>query len=233
MTTVQQIVYTAHEHRWHALAAALGLTAPFPPEPGWAEFDGGGVLAVHGALPEHPDGTCDLHLLVADLDAAEQALAGRDVERAPMPGVGDMLTVRAASGITLSVSAGARHTAGAVSMQPIWFQDDVDEAREILEALGLRADIVADRGGWVELLAPGGGTVGVHSASGRSEGTGAGIEMSLRAEGDLDALAARLTDAGFAASVVDEAYARTVRISDPDVCINGRQDDLHGYHRAD
>ena len=44
-----------------------------------------------------------------------------------------------------------------------------------------------------------------------------------------------LWDAGFEASLVDEAFARTIRIPDPDggekIWINGVQDDLHGYHQ--
>lgn len=231
-STVQQIVYTRDEPRWRALAAALGLAAPFPAEAGWAEFDGGGVLAVHAETPDHADGTCDLHLLVDDLDAAERALAGREVERTDLDGAGHLLVIRAASGVVISASAGTRATAGPVSVQPIWFQDDIEEAREILTALGLRADIAADSGGWVEMRAAGGGRVGVHSASGRSEGSGAGIGLSFLAAGDLEALARRLTDAGFTASVVDESYARTIRIADPDAWINGAQDDLYGYHRV-
>ena len=77
-TTVQQIVYSGHPERWHALAEALGFVAPSPPEPDWAEFDGGGVLAVHRETDDHPDGTVDLHLLLDDLDAAQLALTGRD-----------------------------------------------------------------------------------------------------------------------------------------------------------
>lgn len=225
IVTVQQIVYTRQPRRWHALAAALGLVAPFEPDEGWAEFDGGGVLAVHRETDDHADGSTDLHLLVDDLDAAECVLAGHDVSRTAMDGVGDLLVVRAASGVSVSVSAGARSTSGPMLVQPIWFQSDVAEAREILEALGLRADIVADRGGWVEMHAPGGGSVGVHGSD------SAGIGLGFLARGDLDALAAALTDAGFAASVVDEAYARTVRIADPEVWINGEQEDLYGYHR--
>ncbi|MEJ1086867.1 hypothetical protein WDU99_00885 [Microbacterium sp. Mu-80] len=231
--TVQQIVYARHPQRWHALADALGMAAPYPPDEDWAEFDGGGVLAVHTETGDHGDGTTDLHLLVDDLDAAERALAGYETTRMHMDGIGDMLIVRAGSGVTVSVSTGARTTHGAVSVQPIWFQDDISEARSILEALGLRAGIAADRGGWVEMHADGGGSVGIHSASGRSDGTGEGIGLSLLATGDLDALAASLSDAGFTASVVDEAWARTIRVAHPQVWINGTQDDLHGYHRED
>ena len=224
-TTVQQIVYARHLERWHALAEVLGFVAPYPPEADWAELDGGGVLAVHREIDGHADGTVDLHLLVDDLDAAQQALAGRDVTRTALEGVGDMLLVRFASGLGISVSAGARATAGPIAVQPILFQEDIAEARGVLEALGLRPDIVADRGGWAELHAAGGGSVGVHEASEPAVGLG------FLADGDLDALAARLRDAGFEASVVDEAYARTVRVAEPDVWINGVQTDLYGYHR--
>lgn len=226
MTVVQQIVYTDQPVQWWRLAETLGFVAPFPPEPAWAEFHADGVLAVHAASVEHPPGVTDIHLVVAELDAA--ALTGFDVEQVTLSGVGAMLIVRAASGISISVAEGAvQRGAGDIAVQPIWFQDDLTEPRAILEALGFRAGISADRGGWVEMLSDG-GSVGLHRGEPR-------IGLSFEARGDLDALAVRLTAAGFRASVVDEAFARTVRVSDPDggaeVWINGVQDDLHGYHR--
>ncbi len=230
MTVVQQIVYTSAPERWWALAEVLGFSATGEPSPDWGEFDGDGILAVHHAVDGHPAGTCDLHLLVDDLDAAADAVSGSDPTREYMEGVGDVLTVRGASGMTITVSGGARPMpGGATAVQPIWFQHDVDEARAILEALGLRASITSDRGGWVE-LASAGGSVGLHSGEPR-------IGLSFLASGDLDDLAVRLTDAGFPASVVDEAYARTIRIADPDggeeIWVNGPQDDLYGYSRAE
>lgn len=226
-STVQQILYTEHPQRWWALAEALGFVAPFPPEPAWGEFHADGALAVHGATPEHRPGRVDIHLIVDDLAAAASALSSFDVERTVMDGVGDMLVVRAASGISVSVSKGAtQRGAGNIAVQPIWFQDDLSEPRTILEALGFRARIAADRGGFVEMICDG-GMVLLHTGS-------SGVGLSFEARGDLDALADRLRDAGFAASVVDEAFARTIRIPDPDagddVWINGVQEDLHGYH---
>src|SRR5690606_15946283 len=100
------------------------------------------------------------------------------------------------------------------------------EARAILEVLGFRAGIAADRGGWIEMTSDG-GSIGLHAGEPQ-------IGLSFEARGDLDARAAQLQDAGFAASVVDEAFARTIRVPDPDggdeIWINGVQDDLHGYH---
>jgi len=227
--TVQQVVFTREPGRWHSLAEVLGLAAPFPPSPEWGEFDGDGVLAVHHSASG--DDRVDLNLLVSDLDPAEKSLAAHDVTRGEMAGVGPMLTVRTRARVELAVFARARATTGEVGVQPIWFQDDIAEARGILEALGLRAEITADAGGWVQLRADGGGTVGLHSASGRSEGDGAGLGLSFETRGDLDALAARLRQAGFDAAVVDEAYTRTIRIADPAVTINAAQTDLHGYRR--
>jgi len=230
MSVVQQIVYTGRPERWWALAEALGFVAPFPPAPEWAEFHADGVLAVHTATAEHAAGSVDLHLVVADLGAAAFALAGSDVTRTVMEGVGEMLVVRTASGVSISVFEGAaQQGAGEIAVQPIWFGDDLGEPKAILEALGLRGGIAADRGGWIEMVG-GGGSVGLHTGEPR-------LGLSFEARGDLDALASRLQDAGFAASVVDEAFARTIRVADPDggdeIWINGVQDDLHGYHRED
>lgn len=230
MSVIQQIVYTEHPQKWWGLAEALGFVAPFAPTPEWAEFHADGVLAVHQATAEHSAGKVDLHVVVADLDAAASALARFDVTRTAMEGVGEMFVVRAASGVVISVSEGAvQQGAGEIAVQPIWFQDDLEEPRVILEVLGLRGGIAADRGGWVEMVA-GGGSVGLHAGDPR-------VGLSFEARGDLDALVSRLQDAGFAASVVDEAFARTVRVADPDggdeIWINGVQDDLHGYHREE
>ncbi len=225
MTVVQQIVYTVQPERWWVLAEALGFAAPSPPAPEWGEFHADGVLAVHRA---HEGREVDIHLLVDDLEAAASALAGFDATSSEMAGVGEVLTVRASSGLGITVSAGAGSTRGAVSVQPIWFQADLAEPRAILAALGMRPGIVADGGGWIEMLGDG-GSIGLHAGEPRF---GRGFE----ARGDLDELVVRLDAVGFAASVVDEAFARTVRIADPDggdeIWVNGVQDDLYGYHRA-
>ena len=227
MTVVQQILYTEHPERWWALAEALGFSAPFAPTPEWGEFHADGVLAVHRATGEHRPGRVDIHVLLKDLDAAASALSAFDVSRGTIDGVGEMLTVRAESAVVVTVSTGTGGVSGDIAVQPIRFQDDLAEPRAILQALGLRPGIAADRGGWVEMRADG-GAVGLHSGA-------PGIGLSFEARGDLDALAVRLRDAGFDASVVDEAFARTIRIPDPDggdeIWINGVQDDLHGYHR--
>ncbi|GAA3646897.1 hypothetical protein [Microbacterium marinilacus] len=235
MTTVQQIRYTDHPERWHALAGALGLTPPYRPTPEWAEFEGDGVLAIHRATPDRPAGAVDLHVLAADLDAAAEAVAAFDTAREEMADVGAVLRIAAVDGVAVTVSAGVRAPRGDLAMQPIWFAHDLDEPRRLLEALGLRAQIVGDRGGWVDLAAPGGGAVGLHAVATADMADAPSIGLSFLAAGDLDALARRVRAAGFDAAVIDESYGRTIRIPDPDggeeIWINGVQDDLYGYDR--
>lgn len=230
--TIQQILFTAHATQWHRLATALGLIPPYAPTPEWAEFNGNGILAIHHDTPEYVPGRVDIHLLVDDLAAAERAVSDFDIERGTMEGVGELLTVRTSSGVTITVSAGGGIIrSGKIAVQPIWFQTDLDEPRRILEALGLQAKIVSNRGGWVELVADGGGFLGLH------HGDKPHIGLSFLASGDLDAHAARLREAGFDPAIIDEAFGRTIRLPDPDggedVWINGVQDDLYGYQRTD
>lgn len=226
MTSVQQILYARDTAAWHALATVLGFEAPHPPAPEWGEFHGSGSLAIHPETPERPAGSVDLHLLVDDLDAAAQALAAFGVSRTTMDGVGEMLTVSCGVDVTVSTGSAAARP-DALAVQPIWFAPDIETPRRILEALGMRATIASDRGGWVELEGDG-GRVGLH------HGDEPRISLSFLAAG-LEGLAERLRDAGYDAAVVDEAFGRSVRFPNPDggdeVWINGAQDDLYGYHR--
>ncbi|MFT4235314.1 MAG: hypothetical protein QM607_09995 [Microbacterium sp.] len=226
MVVVQQIVFTNNPDGWHRLAEALGLIAPYPPSDVWSEFDGDGILAVHHASEGYAPGRCDLTLIVDDLDAAATALASFSVERGEMEGVCPMLTVTTGEGLSVIVAQGeARPPQGDLAVEPIWFQRDIAEPRAILQALGFTTGIVADRGGWAQMRADG-GAIGLHEGD-------PGIGASFRADGDLDALAERVREAGFEAAIIDEAYARTLRIEDPDagteVWINGPNEDLYGY----
>lgn len=230
--TISQILMTAETATWHRLAGALGLTPPYEPTPEWGEFEGDGILAIHHASEEHPPGRVDIHLTVDDLDAAERAVSDFDVDRGTLGGIGELLTVRASSGIAITVSGEGRSArSGELAVLPIWVQADLDEPRRILEALGLRPRIASDRGGWVELVADGGGLVALH------DGDEPGTTPSFFSSGDLDALATRVRTAGFDAIVIDESFGRTLRIPDPDggdeVWINGVQDDLYGYRRTE
>ncbi|MCW5952573.1 MAG: hypothetical protein KIT69_09970 [Propionibacteriaceae bacterium] len=234
MITVQPIRYTSHQSEWHRLVQVLGFRPAFPPNPQWSEFDGRGILAIHHAAADDDHaGRTDLHLLSDDLDGVEARLtgAGFDVNRTLLDDIGPMLTVAAVSGARITISGGARTAdSGELAVQPIWYQSDLDEPRRVLETIGLRPRIASDAGTWIDFAADGGGQAALHHAD------AVRVELSLEYAGDLDALAKRLADAGLAASVIDEAYNRTLLVDTPDgdeLWINGQLDDLYGYTRLD
>ena len=240
MITVQPNRYTPHCGAWHRHAEVLGIRPAFPPNQQWSEFDGRGILAIHHATAgDDHAGRTDLHLLSDDLDGVEARLtdAGFSVGRTLLDDIGLMLSVTAASGARITVSGGARPAdSGATAVQPIWYQPDLGEPRRVLQALGLRPRIASDTGSWIDFTADGGGLLALHQDD-RTR-----IELSLEyaadldAVADLDALAERLTAAGHQASVIDEAYNRTLLVDTPDgdrLWVNGRLDDLYGYTRLD
>lgn len=234
MITVQPIRYTPHQDEWHRLAQLLGFRPAFPPNPQWSEFDGRGILAIHHASAgDQHAGRTDLHLLSDDLDETESRLvaAGFTPTTKLLDDIGRMLVVTAASGAAITISGGARPAAdGAVAVQPIWYQPDLAEPRRILEAIGLRPRIAADGGGWIDFTADGGGLAALHQHEEVK------IDLSLECAGDLDALAERLGQEGFATTVIDEAYNRTLQVDTPDgdqLWVNGVMDDLYGYARLD
>ncbi len=234
MITVQPIRYTSRPDDWHHFAQLLGFTAAFPPTPAWSEFDAAGVLAVHRtASGESDDGSTELHLLTDDLDGIEARVAasGFEVRRSTLADIGPMLTIIASTGARVTLSGGARTTAsGSLAVQPIWYQSDLAEPRRLLETIGLRPHIASDTGNWVTLTGDGGGLAALH----RDEPVR--MELSLEYAGDLDALAERLSAAGVRASVIDEAYNRTLLATTPDgdeLWVNGAMSDLYGYTRLD
>ncbi|GAA4359695.1 VOC family protein [Angustibacter luteus] len=124
-----------------------------------------------------------------------------------------------------------------VTLRPVRFTDDVAGTRAYFEQQGLAARVVAVGGGWVDLVAGGGGMLALHDAASSSTEQPSG-RTTLSAEcQDAEALAERLREAGFDdATVYDEGYGRVLVVTDPDgglVQVDERQDDLHGYHHLD
>jgi hypothetical protein len=117
-------------------------------------------------------------------------------------------------------------------VRPLRFTDDIVAMRGFLELLGLSARVEARRGGWVDLVS-GAGMVALHDAASSDTGGVAG-ETRLSFEGaDLDALATRLTDAGWSdATIWDEAYGRVLGVTDPagrPLWVDGHEGDDYGY----
>jgi hypothetical protein len=229
--TVQPIVYTPDPGRWLALARALGLTAQTPIDDTWTQFVGRGILAVHAVDADEPPQAVDWHALVDDVDALASALNAGAIpfHSAEGAGAGTSLHVDAGGGPELTISAGVVSSPdGPLSVMPIWYGLELDQAKAAYAALGLAPRISSDGGGWSDFTADGGGIAALHTGEAR-------VELSFEYTGDLDALAETVTDAGFPARVVDEAYNRTLLVDAPGgatLWVNGTIHDLYGYHRA-
>lgn len=124
-----------------------------------------------------------------------------------------------------------------VTLRPVRFTADVRAGQQFAELLGLASRAESGRGGWVDLVAGGGGMLALHDARTSASRQPSG-RTTLSAEcDDADALAARLRSAGFDdAAVYDEAYGRVLVVTDPNgaqVAVDERSTDLHGYREHD
>lgn len=96
---------------------------------------------------------------------------------------------------------------------PIRYSADVDASVRFYEALGLARDTASRPGVWVE-LATAGGQLAIHRAEAEQPGS---CELALAADEPLEAVAKRLTAAGFAGGhILDENFGRSLRVTDPD-----------------
>ena len=223
MTTVHAHQHTDDPAWWERVAPILGLAATGEPN----RYAGSGLLTVHEPSSDTRPGTTRLELLVPDPAAT---LTAAEAIATVIDG-----TIHATDGTTITVSAAVEHSrtptlasgATQVAVMPIWYGPDDQQPVAILTGLGLAPRLAADAGSWRDFTADGGGQVAWQGAP------SVALELSLEHSGDLDTLASRLTDEGVGASVVDEAYNRTLLVDTPDggrLWVNGTQQDLYGYH---
>lgn len=243
---VRPIRYTASYRSWLAPVAVLGGQLLVDEGPWHLYALAGGLLALHDLPADDSDvGTTDLGLVVADLDgyAADRA-TGTSVERITTQ-AGPALRWRAADGLVLDVMRDTVRLAPtrahreatpasepAVSVCPLWMTPDVAGGSATLRTLGLVPRLSSDAGQWSDLLAPGGGLIGVHADD---TDTTTSVVLSFETD-DADALAARFAERGLRAHIVDESYGRSLRFDDPDggveLWVNETITDLYGYRRA-
>jgi catechol 2,3-dioxygenase-like lactoylglutathione lyase family enzyme len=94
---------------------------------------------------------------------------------------------------------------------PIRYCVDIEASTRFYRALGLELGAATRPGSWVELPAAA-GILALH----RSE-HGGECELAFEADEPLEAVAARLTGAGFPVEpIVDESFGRSLRVLDPD-----------------
>ncbi|WP_454294318.1 VOC family protein [Salana multivorans] len=100
-----------------------------------------------------------------------------------------------------------------LTLAAIRFTDDLSTMQRFLEAAGLAT--IGSWGAGMSVLAAGEGQVWLHTAATSDQGAPAGCTQLTGTVDDPDALRERLTAAGYDATIVDEAYARTVEVVDP------------------
>lgn len=119
-----------------------------------------------------------------------------------------------------------------LTLAAIRFTDDVPAMCRFLEALGLST--VETRGeGWARLTSRG-GEVWLHSAADSDLGAPAGSTALTGEVAAVDATTQALETAGITVSVVDEAYGRSLEVTDPQGDILVLQEssaDGYGYDR--
>ena len=123
-----------------------------------------------------------------------------------------------------------------VVLRPLRFSTDVQAMRGFLELLGLRSRVESEHGGWVDMVA-GRGMAALHdAASSNTAGRPGETRLSFETD-DIDELAQRLRDAGYAdATTWDESYGRVLSVTAPGgstVWVDERSDDLYGYKLHD
>jgi catechol 2,3-dioxygenase-like lactoylglutathione lyase family enzyme len=103
-------------------------------------------------------------------------------------------------------------------VRAIHFVPDIAAARRFYDAIGLTEGAESRTGRWAELAADG-GELALHDAAMAADGEGrTGMLFSLVADEPLEAVAARLRDAGFPpeGDVVDQAWGRQLFVHAPD-----------------
>lgn len=234
--TVRPIRFTADIPRWQTILETLGGVL-ISEHPGWLVYQmGSGRVALHASHPDQPAGMTTLPLETSTPvpEAVEQtAAAGVPIEISQEDhGLAGRVTASDGTSFTLDAATpGARSAQEPrLSVLSIWYTPAPEPARALVSGLGAQAHLLADDGVWSTFTCKGGGLMAVHQAD------SVGAELAFEWDGDAEEVQATLEAAGIESVLIDETYARTVQITDPDggepVWVNERQTDLYGYALA-
>ena len=100
---------------------------------------------------------------------------------------------------------------------PVRYTNDIDALIGFYRALGLELNTASRGGAWADMTAAG-GMLGLHvsTAAQPPRPTGA-CELSFEADERLEEILVRLHTAGYVdAHIIDEAFGRSLRVTDPD-----------------
>lgn len=105
-----------------------------------------------------------------------------------------------------------------LTVMPMIYTGDVDQAIGFFESLGFRLRRRSRPGEWAELEADTGALALHGSASVSGDGVGERIELVLEAQAPLEQIAEQLTAAGYPPreGIVDEAFGRSLGVHAPD-----------------
>jgi hypothetical protein len=223
MLRVRPVHFTSRPEKWEELLAALGLAKTVDQGP-WREFDAGsGRLALHTtAEGQDGDGTTALGVEVGDLaefarrTGLAAAESGKTTAELITADHGESCRISSTDGFSFLADKAA-HAANCADADPaltvvgVWFSADPGAAAMTLQDIGARFRPVPDADETADFTAKNGGVLMVRPASGGPR-SGLGFEY----DGDLGALRARLAAAGLEVTETEEAFGRTLHVSNPD-----------------
>ncbi len=100
----------------------------------------------------------------------------------------------------------------------VHFVHDLSTAERFYAALGLRPDLRARTGTWIEFTASG-GELDLHDSASAADGDGRdGLQIGFVADEPLEAVEQRLNQAGFPpeGTIVDQEWGRSLFVTAPD-----------------
>ncbi|WP_457951113.1 VOC family protein [Pseudarthrobacter sp. alpha12b] len=238
MLRVRPVHFTSRTESWKQLLTALGMVQT-EDDGGWQVFDSAsGRLALHGTeAGSGQDGRTVFAVEVGDVAefARRTNLSARgegtqedgiQADGQPPEGAQPAELVTADHGEACRITAPdgfsfladkASHTAQCADADPaltvaaVWYSADPEAAIRTLQHVGARPRPVPDNDETADFTAKNGGVLLVRPASGPSR-SGLGFEYG----GGLEPLQERLTAAGFAASLTEEAFGSTLHVANPD-----------------
>ncbi|WP_191089746.1 VOC family protein [Nesterenkonia ebinurensis] len=245
--TVQPIHFTSDYAIWREFYLKLGLhpTTANDPMVTILAADSGQLMLAEVPADHRLDGVRLVEFTVPDVDAHAEAL-----EKAGTAAPRVQLAHRDQSNIALDLPQGRVHigqhltTAGATLFDPAGLNigallycptEMVAAGAQQLAPYGLSPRIASDNGGWTDLT--GNGVLAFHDSELHTVSNDAPNQPVVQVfgeTGDVVGLASDLEDRGQEATVIDESYGRSLRVTQPDdqqLYINETMDDLYGYHR--
>lgn len=241
MLRVRPVHFTSRIESWKQFLTALGMVQT-EDDGGWQVFDSAsGRLALHGAdAGSGQDGRTVFAVEVGDVaefarrtnlsaqedgaqeDSAQEDGAQEDGKQAAQPAElvtadhGEACRISAPDGFSFLADK-ALHGAQCADADPalavaaVWYTAEPGAAIRTLLHVGARPRPVPDNDETADFTAKNGGVLLVRPASGPPR-SGLGFEY----DGGLEPLQERLTGAGFAASLTEEAFGSTLHVANPD-----------------